>query len=156
MKKFAFSLERILEYRRQLESDRKLAFSKAAEIFRRREDQLRALAAELADYRTRLARMGVGKISAREFALYRSYLTYLEAQAERAVVWLHDAGRDLEARRSELAAASKDTQVLEKVKQVKRAEYDYQANREETAVLDEIGSARFVAGMASAKAEEPR
>ena len=155
MKKFAFSLEHILDYRRQLESDRKLAFSKAAEIFRRREGQLRTLADELADYRNRLARMGTGRISARELALYRSYLTYIETQVEQAVVWLRDAGSDVEDRRRQLAAASKDKQVLEKVKEVKRAEYDYQASREETAVLDEIGSNRFLADLTVAKAGKP-
>ena len=99
MKKFAFSLEKVLEYRKQLEADRRLAFSKAAEIFRSREDKLRTLAAELAGYQNAMAKIGTGRISARELAIYRSYLTYLETQVGQAVVWLQDSGRDLETRR---------------------------------------------------------
>lgn len=144
MKKFAFALEKILEYRKQIELDRRRAFSKAAEVFSRRERQLRALAGELAEYRTRLAEMGTGRLSTRQIALYRSYMTYVETQLDQAVVWLQDAGKDLEARRRELVASSKDKKVLEKVKEHKRADYEYEANRQETKDLDEIGAVRHV------------
>lgn len=150
MRRFAFSLERILEYRRQLELDRKRAFSMASEVFRQREKQLRALATELAAYRTRLAELGSGKVSPRQLALYRSYMTHVEAQIDQAAAWLQDAGKDLEARRQELAAASKDKQVLEKVKEHKRTEYEYEAGRQETRDLDEIGAGRYTAARASA------
>jgi len=143
MKKFAFALENVLKYRRQLETVRRRAFSKAAEVFREREEQLRALAAELTEYRNRLARMGTGKISVRQLALYRSYMTYVESQIEQAVVWLQEAGRDLEARRQQLVTASKDRRVLDKVKEHKKADYDYEANRQETKDLDEVGATRY-------------
>lgn len=150
MKRFAFSLERILEYRRQLELDRKRTFSVASEVFRQREKDLRTLATELATYRTRLAEMGSGRVSARQLALYRSYMTHVEAQIGQAVLWLTDAGKDLEARRQDLAAASKDKQVIEKVKEHKRAEYEYEANRQETRDLDEVGAWRHAANRAQA------
>ncbi len=145
MKRFAFALEKILEYRRQVELDRRRAFSKAVEIFRRREEQLRALAGELELYRTRMAQMGTGKISTRDLALHRTYLTHVESQIEQAVVWLQDAGKDLEARRQDLVASSKDRRVLETVKERKRADYEYEANRQETKELDEVGATRHTA-----------
>ena len=145
MKRFRFSLERVLDYRKQMELDRQRTFARAAEIFRRREENLRGLAKELETYRTRLAEMGTGRISARELALYRSYLTYLEARVEEAAAWLEDAARDMEARREELVKASKEKKVLDKVKDHKRAEYDYDAAREDTAQLDEVGATGFIA-----------
>ena len=145
MKRFAFPLERILEYRKQLELDRRRMFAKAAEVFRAREDQLRALAGELSEYRTRLAEMGTGKISTRQLALYRTYMTHVEFQLQQAVVWLRDAGRDLEARRQDLTVASKDKRVLEKVKEHKRADYEYEANRQDTKELDEVSATRHTA-----------
>ncbi len=154
MKRFKFSLEKVLEYRRQLEQDRKLAFAKAAEVFRRREGELKTLSDNLTRYRTRLAEIGVGRLSARELGLYRSYLTYLEAEVAQAVTWFDDAARDLEGRRDELAGASKDKQVLEKVRQHQRSRHDYLSGREETKELDEIGSTRFVAGKAAAAKED--
>lgn len=150
MKRFAFSLEKILEYRRQLELDRKRAFSRASEVFRQREEALRTLAAELSTYRTRLAEMGSGRISTRQLALHRSYMTHVEALIGQAVVWLSDAGKDLEARRQELAAASKNKQVLEKVREHKRAEYEYEADRQETRDLDEVGAGQHAAHKAQA------
>ena len=153
MKKFAFSLEKVLQYRKQLESDRQMAFAKAADVFRRREDELRGLVARMEDYTNRLAGMGVGKISARQLALYRSYLTYLESKVHEATGWLHDAVHDLEARRDDLIAASKDTKVLEKVKEHKRADYDREAGREETGQLDEVGATRFIIDSGSSSEE---
>jgi len=155
MKRFAFSLERVLEYRKQLELDRQLAFAKAADVFRRREDELRRLADELGSYRTRLAQMGTGRLSTRDLALYRSYLTHLEFQVARAIEWLSDASRELERRREALAAATKDRQVLGKLKEVQRADYDYQAGRQETKDLDEIGAA-LVQSERAASASEGR
>jgi flagellar export protein FliJ len=111
MKRFAFALERILEYRKQLELDRRRTFAKAAEVFRQREDQLRALAGELAEYRTRLAEMGTGRISIRQLALYRSYMTHVELQLDQAVVWLRDAGRDMETRRKSQRAQARRLRV---------------------------------------------
>ena len=156
MKRFAFSLEKVLQYRRQLESDRQIAFAKAADVFRRREDELRDLVARMEGYTSRIAQMGVGKISARQLALYRTYLTYLESKVHEAAGWLHDAVRDLEARRNDLIAASKDTKVLEKVKEHKRADYDREADKEETGQLDEVGATGFIISGQNSTSEEGR
>jgi len=144
MKRFRFSLEKVLGYRRQLEQDRRRAFTKAVEVFRRREGELKSLSDDLARYRTRLAEIGTGRLSARELGLYRSYLTYLETQVARALEWFSDASAALESRRGELAAASREKKVLEKVRQRQRLDHDYDAGREETGQLDEVAATRFI------------
>jgi len=149
MKKFRFSLERVLEYRSQVESARLRAFSKAVEVFQRRQEELRKLGDEMTNYRTRLAEMGVGKISANELARWRSYLSHCEVGVARAARWMMEAAGEMEVKRRDLVAAKKDTRVLERLKEIKREQYDYEAAREETKVLDEVAAAGFVASRAS-------
>jgi len=149
MKKFAFPLEKVFEYRRQLELQRRRALAKAMEVLGRRESELKSLASKMISYRNSLAERGVGKISARELALYRSYLTHVERQVERACQWLGEARNAVENHRADLVKASKETKVLEKVKARQRARYEYETDREETKQLDEIGTAKFLAGKAA-------
>lgn len=145
MKKFTYKLEKVLEYRRQLELDRRRALSVAVDIFNRREKDLAGLNTDLASYREQLTGMGTGKIASRELALYRAYLTHLEIEVGKAAAWLRDAATDLETRRTELSKASREKKVLEEVKNHQRARHAYQANREETKELDEVGGMRALA-----------
>ncbi|MCD6404445.1 MAG: flagellar export protein FliJ [Planctomycetes bacterium] len=143
MKKFRFSLGKVLEYRRQMETQRLRAFSKAVEVFGRRREDLEALGAEFVSYRNRLAEMGVGRISAREMALYRSYLSLCEVKVNKAAEWLKDAARDMEERREDFLAASKDKRILERLEEIQVGHYNYELAREETKELDEVGAREF-------------
>jgi len=150
MKKFTFSLEKILEYRGQLESARLSAYGKAAETFRRRQADLQRLGRELSDYRTRMAERGVGRISARELALYRSYLSHCEKRVAEAAEWMMEAARDMEERRRDLVKARRERRVIERLKAIKRSDYDYEAAREEIKTLDEVAATGFIARRAEA------
>jgi flagellar FliJ protein len=151
MKRFRFPLERVLEYRREMELERRRALGVAMTVLTRREEEQRALAGDVSAYRTELARLGTGKISSRELALYRSYLTHLEMRLAKAAQWTRDARVAVEGRRRELVAASRETKVLDKLKARDLARYEYAAGRDETGVLDEIATTRFIADAAAAQ-----
>lgn len=146
MKRFSFSLQKVLDYRRQLETMRSAAYSKAAEVFRQRHKNLESLGEELARYRSRLAEMGVGRISARDLGSYRSYMTHCEIKVSKAAEWLMEAAREMESRRREFVGAKKRTRVLERLEEIKRGRYDYEAARQETKELDEVAGVAFAAG----------
>jgi len=147
MKKFSFRLEKILQYREQLQEQRLRAYAAAARALERRRDELEALGRELCDYRTRMAELGVGRTSARSLAVYRSYLSHCEARVAEAAGSLEDAARKLQQRRAALVEATRERKKLEKLKSARRSEHDYQAMREETRELDEIAVKRFAAGL---------
>ena len=153
MKRFRFPLDKVLAYRRQLESERRRALAMALKVLRRREEDLGRLAGEMGSYRTRLAEMGTGRLAARDLALYRSYLSYLEAKVAQAAQWARDARGAVEGRRTELVESSRDRKVLEQVESHARAAYDYEAGREETRDLDEIGTVKHLADRADAAQE---
>ncbi len=150
MKKFRFSLEQILEYRRQLESARLSAYGRAAMALRQRQAELEQLGRELAEYRARMAQRGIGKISAAELALYRSYLGHCEVKVSEAAEWMMHAARDVEEQRRELVKARREKRVIERLKDIRRGQYDYEAAREETAQLDEVAATRFIARRSAA------
>lgn len=153
MKKFKFSLERVLDYRKQLESARRRALATAVVVLRRRERELAALREEMNTYRTRMAALGTGRVSARDLSLYRSYLTHLELKVDESTQWMSDARSAVEKRRADLVKATKDTKVLSKVKEHQRAKHQYAADVEETKTLDEVGSTRFLVRQAAAAEE---
>jgi flagellar FliJ protein len=150
MKKFRFSLEKVLEYRSQIEDARLSAFSKAVEVFERRRKDIERIGEEIGVYKARLAEMGVGRISSRELAGCRSYLSHCEMEFRRAQDWLDEAARAVEAKRGELIAAQKDRRLIEKFKEIKRRHYDYEAEREAIKELDEIAARGFLVRQAAA------
>ncbi len=149
MKRFSFPLEKVLAYRRQLEAEKKRTLGLALSVLRRRERDLEDLHGRMTSYRTRLAEIGTGRVSARELALYRSYVGFLEAQVDKAAGWVRDAMVAVEEKRADLAAAGRDTKVMETVEDHARSAWEYEAGRQETHELDEVGSTRFVAGLAA-------
>jgi flagellar FliJ protein len=153
MKRFRFPLDKVLAYRRQMEAERRRALAVALKVLRRREEELAQLAGEMGSYRTRLAEMGTGRLAARDLALYRSYLSYLEAKVAQASQWTRDARGAVEGRRAELVESSRDRKVLEKVESHARAAHDYEASREETKDLDEIGTVKHLAQRVEAAQE---
>ena len=145
MKKFKFSLQKVLEYRSQVEDAKLTAFSKAVEVFNRRREELDRLSRQVGEYRNRLAEIGIGRVSARELSTYRSYLSHCERQLAMATDWMMEAARSMEEKRRLLVAARRDRRVIERFKEIKRSHYDYDARREETKDLDEIAAQGFLA-----------
>jgi len=74
-------------------------------------------------------------------------LQFLGSLADRVVTQraaLVKADEDVEAARAELMEAAQQVQVLEKLKQKARADYDLQLDREEAKFIDELATVRFV------------
>lgn len=74
-------------------------------------------------------------------------LQFLGSLAERTVaqrVALEKADEEVEAARAELMEAAQKVQVLEKLKQKARADYNLRLDREEAKFIDELATVRFV------------
>ncbi len=150
MRRFKFTLEKILQYREQVEDSQVRIFGKAVEVFRRRESELRRVMRELAEYRNRLAEMGVGRVSPRDLAFSRSYLTHCEAKVAEAADRMMEAARDMEEKKQGLVSARRERRIMEKLKEIKRRRWQYEAAREDTKELDEVAATRHIAGRAAA------
>jgi flagellar FliJ protein len=140
MRRFRFSLETVLRVKRGREDRLQLEFSG---ILERRAGALRDLAA----LEKALAEMVSGQSRKSGEALESALIAIFEmsrgAQIERIAAQhqrLLAIEFELEAKRIELVAASRERKVLEKLEEGQREAYLEKLNREEQAFLDELAA----------------
>ncbi|NCC24828.1 MAG: flagellar export protein FliJ [Deltaproteobacteria bacterium] len=138
---FQFRLEKVLEYRRQLEETAQQVLARARMDEARQEARLRDLTISLEEGEKRLASQS--RLTAGDIWLWRNYRTRLLDEIREAEARLIQMARIAEKRRLEVLKASKDKKLLEKLKekQAKRHEWD-QLHREQEA-FDEMATIRF-------------
>jgi flagellar protein FliJ len=135
---FTFKLERVRALRERKEELAKEELAASLAIRLRGEAMLRA-AAENVEQARGLQRSAVGTaMSAADLAAAQAYLERTEREHESASLALHRSDAEVEARRTLLQRAARDREVLERLKERKRAEHRREADRREGAALDEM------------------
>lgn len=139
-KPFAFQLQRVLDYRRQLEEQAALALARAKEAVARQEaavaDLDRRLAEHVAD--------GFGQdATAQDIWLWRNYREALERDLAAARIRLQELALKLQKARAEAIARAKDRKLLEKLKENQAQKHHEEASREEQKEHDEMATIRF-------------
>lgn len=139
MKRFRFSLERVLRLRGQETEQAKRALGVALAA----EASARAAAAEArgellrrTDEAEQRERQG---LTAHEFASLRTYLTYLQRQLEAAEVRLAEAAHETQRRRLALLGARRKERALEKLREHRLEQYQLESLQQEQKELDEYG-----------------
>jgi len=137
-KTFTFGLERVRELREHAESRAKEEL--AASLHQRLKG-----AAMLAAASDRLAQAAAdgrpqegARQTAADFLAQERWLKALQREHEDASLSLHRLDAEVDARRGALGDASREREVLERLKQRKAAEHRAQAARREGAELDEL------------------
>lgn len=138
---FHFKLERILEYRRQLEDQAKLALSltrkKISEQNQILEDLHRDLDACLLEMsRTR-------QMTQSELWLWTGWRRRLELDKNQAQAKLTELRQLAEARRLELVARARDRKLLEKLRAKQAEKHVQEEQRKEQKEFDETGTLRY-------------
>jgi len=140
MRRFRFSLDTVLRVRRGREEKIQLEFSA---ILERRARCLRSLAAEEQELEEMVASQSglrTGRLDAASIAIFEtSRLAQLDKIVRRRIQ-LREISAELEAKRFELVAASRERKVLEKLEENQYEDYLKRFNREEQAFLDELAS----------------
>lgn len=138
---FHFRLERILEYRRQLEDQAKLALSltrrKISEQIQIVEDLNRDLEACLLEMsRTR-------QMTQPELWLWTGWRRRLELDKIQAQAKLAELRQLAETRRLELVAKARDRKLLEKLRAKQAEKHVQEEQRKEQKEFDETGTLRY-------------
>ncbi|HYF78518.1 MAG TPA: flagellar export protein FliJ [Symbiobacteriaceae bacterium] len=140
MKRFRFSLERVLRLRGQEteQAKRELGRALAAEA------QARAAVAEArselvrrTDEAGQRERSG---LTAYEFASLRTYVTFLQRQLEATELRLTEAVDETQRRRLALLGARRKERALEKLRERRLEQYQLESLQQEQKELDEYGS----------------
>lgn len=149
MRRFRFRLERVLGIRRQWLGQERARMASAVRTFQ---------AADVSCRRAELARQrflgvtagrlhgegGPGRMDGRELA---EAAAMLEELARRGAYWAVERARAEKAvdeQRVRLVEAHRRVRVLELLRQRRRGEYLRQVEREERAVLDEVGATAYI------------
>jgi flagellar FliJ protein len=140
---FRFNLQKVLDYRAQLEDQAKLALAKAQQLH---QEQLRLIATldeTLAAHLDSMASKATS--SAAEIWLGRNYAKRLADDLTVARQTEARLAQDVVLRRQELVAKAKDRKLLEKLKETQAKRHDQEELRKEQAGFDEMATIRYQA-----------
>ena len=123
MKKFRFRLERVLNYREQMEKEKQIALTKVHQLVVEHEGRLLEAYAILERARDELRRAeSAGEIDIEEVRKQRVYIGSLKRRVSDVLKSLRKLEIELARRRDEAVQARKEKKTLEMLKTRKRAE----------------------------------
>ncbi len=137
---FRFRLERIRALRQRKEGLARLELARALSERAGSEDRLRRVEADLERAHTdqRHAVTGGQDPTAAELLARQAFVEHVEAQRMMGMRDLERHDADVAARGVQLGRAAREREILERLKERRRAEHEREAGRREGALLDEM------------------
>ena len=139
-KPFQFKLEKVLDYRGQLEEQAKGALAVAQEAYDAQNAQVQQLMDQMAAH---LEKEVESQKSANDMWLWRQYRDALAQDVERARMELRRLELNLQQRRKEAVERSKDRKLLEKLKETQAKKYHEEESAREEKENDEMATIRY-------------
>ena len=141
MTAFSFRLERVLEWRKAQLELAQAALSRIAAEYARWDATL----AKLANARAQAGAMvqSGGPVNGAELSALSRYQAYVEQQRKIALERRRDCGARLEQQRARVLEARREHRLLEKLRQVRRAEWESAVDREFEALAAETYLAQW-------------
>ncbi|CCH49188.1 flagellar export protein FliJ [Pseudodesulfovibrio piezophilus] len=137
---FSFKLEKVLDYRGQLEEQAKAALAKAQTDHDTQKEKVENLTQSMA---THLAKEHESQKTANDMWLWRQYKDALEQDLSRERLMLSKLELNLHQRRKEAVDKSKDRKLLEKLKETQAKKYHDEERAREEKENDEMATIRY-------------
>ena len=138
MKKFKFRLEKVLQYREIIKTEKKRELSLRLAILREAEDKLDALVS--AQLENNVPQDAV--LSANEYLMRGQYGARLKNEIIKQRLVIIEAEKKVEEARLEYIEAAKETRTLDMLKDKKKEQYEELVRHEESKILDETVTQR--------------
>jgi flagellar protein FliJ len=135
---FRFGLERVREIRAHDEDQAKERFAASLNARTRGEAVLRAAEDRLAEARTGVVAPAIGPLSGATLVARQAWVERMEHATADAKLRMANYEAELAHRRTELAHASRQREVLDKLEERQREEHRLEAERQENEQLDEM------------------
>jgi flagellar FliJ protein len=145
LKRFRFSLEKVLELRKYREQDTRLELGRAVGELQAIEGQIRETGA--ARHKAAAARFSSDNVL--EIISYENYINRLDQLKEKLLKDAAAAELVVEEKRDAYLAASRDRKVVDKLREKREAAYRKETAAEERAELDDIVNDRQVRRLAN-------
>ena len=136
MKKFAFSLQKILDLKEFTEEQAKIALAQAIA----NSDRIKAELKTIAEKRVESNAQRSFCKNMQDLVIIENYINRLDVQKENLLEELAAAELVIEEKRKAMYEAMKERKVLTKLKDKKKSEYRKLVNQEEAAILDDIAN----------------
>lgn len=140
MKPFRFKLEKVLDYRSQLEEQARLVLSRAQDAHDEQEQAVRLLTASLEAH---MQKQSEATKNTDDMWLWRQYRTALEHDLAAARVRLRELASKLQKAREEAVRRSRDRKLLEKLKDNQARKHNEEASYREQKENDEMATLRY-------------
>ena len=142
MKKFQFSLDTVLDYRRQVQDSLQVELGALTAEVRRQEGVLAAAKQKYADINEEYREKKTGGMSIAEVRGYEIALEVQEKVIVREAGKLKALQRQAEAKRQELVGAKQDASSVEKLREKKLLAYTKDLEKSEEQFIDDLVGAR--------------
>lgn len=142
MKKFQFKLQRLLEIRRDREEEQKIVLAKASGEYQKEVMRKQGVLDNVENFRKELkqtAHMSLSQLQAYDLLLQKSDAAIVEIDKE-----IERRKRVMEKEMEIYVKMKQDRRAVELLKEKAYKQYQEDANKEEIAVLDEIGRNSFL------------
>jgi len=136
MKRFTWSLDRLLSLREFHEKQAEIALGRAVS----ERDLVQARLEETARKRIRSARSRTAGLSVHELVAIEHYIRRLDGERDRLLEELAAAELEVERKREAYMVASRDKNALSRLREKKEGEWRKRYLAEEAAALDDIAS----------------
>ncbi len=138
MKKFTFTLDKVLSYKRQYEDSLRNEHAVALRKVADQEEAIRRLDEDDARTRRQLQSEKINGCKVLQIHTYERYLEHLASERFRAVQTLQILRRHEEEKRAALIAAKTETTSIDKLKEKKRFEYNKMEQKEQEQLVEEF------------------
>ena len=145
MKKFSFSLERVLNYKEQVEQNVRNEHAQAVRKVRDKDQQIEELEHQFDSDKCGLEEMKAGTVSAARMLEYSSYLEVLIHSKTAEKGNLKKLKIEEEEKRSRVIEAKKEASSIQMLKDKKKREYDAEVAKAEEKEIEEFVSNRSLA-----------
>lgn len=142
MKKFRFSLDTVLDYRRQMQDSLQVELGAITAEVRRQEDAVNAAQRRYMEINQEYRKK---KAAGLRIADIRGYETALEVQTAviaRELLQLQKLQKQMESKRQELVSAKQDASSVEKLREKKLRAYNKDLAKSEEQLIDDLVGAR--------------
>ncbi len=146
MKRFKFQLESVLDYKQQVLDALMVELGKLQEKVRVQTEVRDAALKEMADYDLECVRRKMEGITIVEAMECEVCQNVLQKKVKREQEALERVQRQAEAKRLQVVEARKDTYTLEKLKDLKRKEYDAAVAKADERMIEDLTATRRVMG----------
>jgi flagellar FliJ protein len=144
MPQFKFKLQKVLDYRKIKEEEKKRELSLLLIEYNKEREILNILKNKQEELFGDLKNLQKDELNITQILFYYFYLQDLSNRIKKQVQILEELDKKIQEKREEVIQASKERRIMEKLKERKYKEFLYFMDRAEQIFLDEISNSAFV------------